>query len=71
MVRIEAVLKAAEYFDLSNSGSPRFIGRAVATLAADTDIMAKSGQVLVAAELGAAYGFTDVDGRRPASLRAG
>jgi dehydrogenase/reductase SDR family member 1 len=61
---------AAEHFDLSNSESPQFIGRAVAALAADPEVMRKSGQVLVAAELAEEYGFTDVDGRRPASLRA-
>jgi NAD(P)-dependent dehydrogenase (short-subunit alcohol dehydrogenase family) len=70
LVRTEGVLKAAEHFDLSNSESPQLIGRAVAALAADPDVMRKSGQVLVAAELAEEYGFTDVDGRRPTSLRA-
>jgi dehydrogenase/reductase SDR family member 1 len=70
LVRTEGVLKAVEHFDLSNSESPQFIGRAVAALAADPDVMRKSGQVLVAAELAEEYGFTDVDGRRPTSLRA-
>jgi dehydrogenase/reductase SDR family member 1 len=70
LVRTEGVLKAAEHFDLSNSESPQFIGRAVAALAADPDVMRKSGQVLVAAELAEEYGFTDVDTRRPTSLRA-
>jgi dehydrogenase/reductase SDR family protein 1 len=70
LVRTEGVLKAAEHFDLSNSESPQFIGRAVAALAADPEVMRKSGQVLVAAELAEEYGFTDVDGRRPTSLRA-
>ncbi len=65
LVRTESVLKAAEYFDMSNSESPQFIGRAVAALAADPEIMRKSGQVLVAAEVALAYGFTDVDGRQP------
>jgi dehydrogenase/reductase SDR family protein 1 len=51
LVRTEAVMRASEHFDLSNSESPRFIGRAVAALAGDPDIMRKSGQVLVAAEL--------------------
>ena len=70
LVRTEGVLKAGEYFDLSNSESPQLIGRAVAALAADPDVMRESGQVLVAAELAEEYGFTDVDGRRPTSLRA-
>ena len=69
LVRTESVLRAAEHFDLSNSESPQFIGRAVAALAADAAIMRKSGQVLVAAELAVEYGFVDIDGRQPTSLR--
>lgn len=69
LVRTEGVLKNAEFFDLSNSESPVFSGRAVAALAADPNIMTKSGRVLVAAELALEYGFTDIDGRQPLSLR--
>jgi len=69
LVRTEAVMKAAEHFDLSNSESPQFSGRAVAALAADPDFLRKSGQVLIAAELAEEYGFPDVDGQRPISLR--
>jgi NAD(P)-dependent dehydrogenase (short-subunit alcohol dehydrogenase family) len=68
LVRTESVLAAAEHFDLSNSESPQFIGRAVAALAADPEIMRKSGQVLVAADVALAYGFTDVDGKQPRPL---
>lgn len=68
LVRTEAVLKAGEWFDLSNSESPQFNGRAVAALAADPAIMQKSGQVLVAASVAQAYGFTDVDGKQPRPL---
>jgi len=68
LVRTESVMKAAEYFDLSNSESPQFIGRAVAALAADPDIMQKSGKVLVAAALAQEYGFSDVDGKQPRPL---
>lgn len=68
LVRTESVMKAAEYFDLSNSESPQFIGRAVAALAADPDIMQKSGKTLVAAALAQEYGFTDVDGKQPRVL---
>jgi len=68
-VRTESVLRAAAHFDLSNAESPQFIGRAVAALAADPHIMRKSGQVLFAAELALEYGFTDIDGRQPTSLR--
>ena len=67
LVRTEAVL-AAGVFDLSNSESPEFEGRAVAALAADPDVQRWSGQVLVAAQLGVDYGFTDLDGRSPQPL---
>jgi NAD(P)-dependent dehydrogenase (short-subunit alcohol dehydrogenase family) len=65
VVRTERVMRAAEFIDLSNSESPQFIGRAVAALAADENIMEKSGQVLVAAALALEYGFTDIDGKQP------
>jgi dehydrogenase/reductase SDR family protein 1 len=68
LVRTEAIMKAAEYFDLSNSESPQFIGRAVAALANDPSLMQKSGQVLVAAALALEYGFTDIDGKQPRPL---
>lgn len=67
LVRTESVL-AAGVFDLSNSESPEFIGRAVAALAADPDMQIRSGQVLVAAALAEEYGFTDIDGRQPRPL---
>jgi dehydrogenase/reductase SDR family member 1 len=67
LVRTEAVL-AAGVFDLSNSESPEFIGRAVAHLANDPDVSRRSGSVLVAAALAREYGFTDIDGRQPRPL---
>jgi NAD(P)-dependent dehydrogenase (short-subunit alcohol dehydrogenase family) len=48
-----------------NAQTPEYIGRAVAMLAADPRVMAKTGQVLKVSDLAAEYGFTDVDGRRP------
>lgn len=65
LVRTESVMKAAEFFDLSNSESPQFIGRSIAALAADPDVLQKSGQILVAASLALEYGFTDIDGKQP------
>lgn len=70
LVRTEGVMKAADFFDLSNSESPQFLGRAVAALAADPNIMRKSGQVLVAAEVAQEYDFTDIDGKQPRSMRS-
>jgi len=50
--------------------SPEFSGLVIDALARDPDLMAKSGQVWIAAELGEAYGVTDTDGRQPLSPRA-
>lgn len=68
LVRTESVMQAAAFFDLSNSESPQFVGRAVAALATDPNIMRRTGQVMVAAALGQEYGFTDIDGKRPRPL---
>jgi dehydrogenase/reductase SDR family member 1 len=68
LVRTEKVMDAAAYLDLSNSESPRYVGKAVAALAADENVMAKSGSVVIAAACGEEYGFADVDGKRPRCL---
>ena len=68
LVRTENVMRASEYLDLSNSESPLFIGRAVAALASDPDILKRTGQVCIAASLAREYGFTDIDGRHPKPL---
>ncbi len=68
LVRTESVMKNAAFFDLSNSESPQFIGRAIAGLAGDPNLMQKSGQVLVTAALALEYGFTDIDGKQPRPL---
>ena len=47
------------------SETPLFVGRAVAALAADPDVMRHTGQLLSSWELSRGYAFTDVDGRRP------
>ncbi len=65
LVRTEAVMKDKKFFDLSNSESPQFLGRAVAGLASDPAIMEKSGGIFVAAALAQEYGFVDVDGKSP------
>ena len=45
--------------------SPRFVGRAVAHLAADPAVERWNGQALSSGDLARVYGFTDVDGSRP------
>jgi NAD(P)-dependent dehydrogenase (short-subunit alcohol dehydrogenase family) len=47
------------------SESPRFVGRAVAALAADPDVHARTGGSFSSGGLAQDYGFTDVDGSRP------
>jgi NAD(P)-dependent dehydrogenase (short-subunit alcohol dehydrogenase family) len=47
------------------SESPRFVGRAVAALAADPDIGRRNGGSFSSGGLAKEYGFTDVDGSRP------
>ena len=47
------------------SESPRFVGRAVAALAADPDVAARNGGSFSSGGLAREYGFTDVDGSRP------
>lgn len=47
------------------SESPLFIGRAVAALAGDADVLRRSGQLCSSWELARAYKLVDVDGRRP------
>ena len=61
----ESTLQSADLFGPSDSGSPQFVGRAVAALAADPNILEKSGQAFDAAALAQEYKFTDVDGERP------
>jgi NAD(P)-dependent dehydrogenase (short-subunit alcohol dehydrogenase family) len=47
------------------SESPRFVGRAVAALAGDPDVLRWSGQSLSSGGLAQVYGFTDTDGTQP------
>ncbi len=49
---------------LAATESPRYIGRAVAALATDPDVLALSGGAYRVGDLAVAYDFTDVDGRR-------
>ncbi|MDP9891990.1 NAD(P)-dependent dehydrogenase (short-subunit alcohol dehydrogenase family) [Variovorax boronicumulans] len=49
---------------LARTESPRYLGRAVAALAGDPQVVEKTGEVLRVADLAKAYGFTDIDGRQ-------
>jgi NAD(P)-dependent dehydrogenase (short-subunit alcohol dehydrogenase family) len=47
------------------SESPRYVGRAVASLAADPEVARWNGQSLSSGQLAKVYGFTDLDGSQP------
>jgi NAD(P)-dependent dehydrogenase (short-subunit alcohol dehydrogenase family) len=51
------------------SETPRFVGRAVAALAADPDRSRWNGQSLSSGQLAKVYRFTDLDGSRPDAWR--
>jgi NAD(P)-dependent dehydrogenase (short-subunit alcohol dehydrogenase family) len=49
--------------------SPEYVGRAIASLAGDRNVMDLSGQRLAVGDVAIKYGFTDVDGRQPPAFR--
>ena len=51
------------------SETPRYVGRAVAYLAADPDVARFNGRSLSSGGLAKEYGFTDLDGSRPDAWR--
>ncbi|WP_030185482.1 SDR family oxidoreductase [Streptomyces violaceorubidus] len=51
------------------SETPRYVGRAVAALAADPTVARFNGQSLSSGGLAGEYGFTDLDGSRPDAWR--
>ena len=76
-VRTERVLAAhdatertwARVPELAGSESPRYVGRAIAALAADPAAFARTGETLLVADLARQYGVTDLDGSQPAAFR--
>jgi NAD(P)-dependent dehydrogenase (short-subunit alcohol dehydrogenase family) len=61
MRKVKEEVRKQFRFDLSET--TEYVGRALAALAADSEVMRKSGQFLWAADLAKEYGFTDADGR--------
>jgi NAD(P)-dependent dehydrogenase (short-subunit alcohol dehydrogenase family) len=49
--------------DLARTETPQYVGRAVAALLADPNVLEKAGQTIPSGDLAKEYGFTDVDGR--------
>jgi NAD(P)-dependent dehydrogenase (short-subunit alcohol dehydrogenase family) len=58
----EAVAKDPHF---AHSETPLYVGRAVAALAADPDVLARSGRLFSSWGLAREYGFTDADGAAP------
>jgi hypothetical protein len=61
LVRTEGVMQFAEHLDLSTSQSPEGVGRAIAALAVDPQLMSITGQALHVADLAGRYGVNVAD----------
>lgn len=70
---VEAFRRAGAEAALEGPGGPRettaYLGRAIVALAADAQVIGKSGQVLEVGSLAKEYGFTDIDGTQPPPFR--
>src|SRR5688500_422009 len=60
-------LERQPHFGISET--PRYVGRAVAHLAADPKVARWNGQSLSSGQLAKVYGFTDIDGSQPDAWR--
>lgn len=63
--RLQGAQQSGLGLDFGGAESQRFTGRAVAALATDPDVLARSGRAWSSRELADAYGFTDIDGTLP------
>ncbi|GHO97592.1 hypothetical protein KSF_076400 [Reticulibacter mediterranei] len=54
---------------METAETPQFTGRVIEALYGDPELMMKSGQVVIGAEAAVNYGFTDINGHQPPSLR--
>lgn len=71
-ISTEGMIEYAKYnstVDLSVMESPQFVGRCIAALASDKNAIKDTGKILITAEVAESYGITDIDGRKPKSLR--
>ena len=70
---VEAFRRAGALEVLDGPGGPKetatYLGRAIVALAADEQVMEKSGQLLEVGTLAREYGFTDLDGSQPPPFR--
>jgi len=66
----ESSLGVAAIADKFNWETPLFVGRVIAALCNDPNLMRRTGKLQIAAELAARYGVVDEYGYLPASLRS-
>jgi dehydrogenase/reductase SDR family protein 1 len=71
VVKTERLLADPERlgFDMTNGESPLLSGRAVAAIASDPERLAKTGSAVIVAELAKEYGFQEIDGSAPISMK--
>jgi hypothetical protein len=62
--RIVGMFAAARRPAPESAETPEYVGRAVAALAGDANVLAKTGRVLTVSDLAVECGFADVDGRQ-------
>ncbi len=67
---LESNLGVAAIADKFNWETPLFVGRVIAALYNDLDLMKRTGKVQIGAELAARYGIVDEYQHRPVSLRS-
>lgn len=71
-VKTEGMIEYAKYdnsMDLDKMESPQFVGRCIAALANDNSVIKDTGKILITAEIAQHYGFTDINGKQPESLK--
>jgi NAD(P)-dependent dehydrogenase (short-subunit alcohol dehydrogenase family) len=70
---VEAFRRAGALDAIDGPRGPKettaYLGRAIVALAADVNVLDKSGQLLEVGTLACEYGFTDIDGTQPPPLR--
>ena len=72
-VSTEGMVEYSKYdntIDLDEMETPQFVGKCVAALANDKNVITDTGKILITTEVAQKYGFTDINGKLPKSLRA-
>lgn len=72
-VSTEGMVEFAKYDSsvaIDKMETPQFVGRCIAALANDATAIKDTGKILITAEVAKKYGFTDIDGKQPRSLKS-